>query len=334
MIVAPNSPSARAQLMTSPAARAPPARGTEMRRKTSTSDAPSTRAASSRSPSTAASPARALRMKNGAETNTWARITATVLNAISTPEHGQRLAQQPAPPEHEQQGQPGHRWRQDDGQVDDGLDQPLPGEPPPDEHDRQGQADGHGHDQADRGRGQAQAEGAQDGVGAEGDAQRAVQHGPADEDRDGQPQERGQQDGQGQQRGRTRAAVLARATGHDGGGRNPNPARTAWPSAPTSQSRKACAGIDPGGGADHDPGVGRRDVDLGRAPPRPRPRRWPRRVGRVDDAGVTLAELDLGHDRGHVVLARHDVGLVGRGEVGRVASEAGQVGDELAWRTG
>ena len=71
--------------MTSPAASAAPASGTVIARNTRASEAPSTRAASSRSRSTPAIPARADRTKNGAETNVWARITATVVNAMSIP---------------------------------------------------------------------------------------------------------------------------------------------------------------------------------------------------------------------------------------------------------
>ena len=56
-------------------------------------------------------------------------------------------------------------------------------------------------------------------------------------------------------------------------------------------------------------------------------------VGHVDDAGVALAELDLGDDRLDVVLLGHDVGGVGRGEVGRVAGLLGEVVDELRRRT-
>ena len=47
----------------------------------------------------------------------------------------------------------------------------------------------------------------------------------------------------------------------------------------------------------------------------------------VDDRGVTVAGLDLGHDRSDVVLLRDDVRGVGRGEVGRVAGLLGEVGD-------
>src|SRR6266540_130544 len=85
MIVAPNSPSERAQLMTSPAARAGPASGSVTDRRTDHSDAPSARAASSRSRSTPAIPVRAERMKNGAETKVWAMTTAAVVNGMASP---------------------------------------------------------------------------------------------------------------------------------------------------------------------------------------------------------------------------------------------------------
>ena len=87
----------------------------------------------------------------------------------------------------------------------------------------------------------------------------------------------------------------------------------------------------------------------GPAAARPRrrpPRRWPgtsasagraivstssdgRRVGHVDDGGITLAELDLGQDGTDVVLLGDRVGRDGRGEVGRVALESRQVLDGL-----
>jgi len=85
MIVAPNSPSARDQLMTAPAARPALASGTMTQRKTARSLAPSTRAASSMSRSTAAIPARAERTKNGTATKVWARITASVVNGMTIP---------------------------------------------------------------------------------------------------------------------------------------------------------------------------------------------------------------------------------------------------------
>ena len=85
MIVAPNSPSARAHAITMPAASAGAASGSVIQRMTLGSAAPSTRAASSSSRSTPAMPARADRMKNGAATKTWASTTAATVNGSETP---------------------------------------------------------------------------------------------------------------------------------------------------------------------------------------------------------------------------------------------------------
>src|SRR5439155_26696536 len=85
MMVAPNSPNARAQASTRPAASAAFASGTVTERKTAHSPAPSARAASSRSRFVSRNPARAARTKRGAETKVWATTTARVVNGISTP---------------------------------------------------------------------------------------------------------------------------------------------------------------------------------------------------------------------------------------------------------
>ena len=120
------------------------------------SDAPSTRAASSRSRSTPAIPVRAERMKNGADTNVWARITATVVNGTAIPRTSNGADEQPAPAEHEQQREPGDRRRQHDRQVDDRLEPALAAEPSPGEDERERQPEGDGDDEADRGRDEAQ----------------------------------------------------------------------------------------------------------------------------------------------------------------------------------
>ena len=98
MIVAPNSPSARAQVITSPAASAAPASGTVINRKSCASVAPSTRAASSRSRLTVVIPARAERTKNGADTKVCASTTATVVKATSSPAASERTAERPRRP--------------------------------------------------------------------------------------------------------------------------------------------------------------------------------------------------------------------------------------------
>ena len=84
--------------MTRPAASAAPASGTVIERNSCRSDAPSTRAASSMSRSTPAIPVRADRMKNGADTNVWARITATVVNGTENPSSSNGAASNPRRP--------------------------------------------------------------------------------------------------------------------------------------------------------------------------------------------------------------------------------------------
>ncbi len=136
--------------MTRPAASAALASGTVIERNSWRSDAPSTRAASSRSRSTPAIPVRAERTKNGADTKIWARITATVVNGTEMPRISNGADEQPAAAEDEEQGEAGDRRRQHDRQVDDRLEPALAAERPPGEDDRERQAEGHGHDEADR----------------------------------------------------------------------------------------------------------------------------------------------------------------------------------------
>ena len=115
---------------------------------------------------------------------------------------------------------------------------------------------------------------------------------------------------------------------HDGGGRNPKPARIAWPSGPANQARKACGRGGVRGRLDDDAGVGREHVRrVGHVDGRDLRRGLG--VGDVDDARVALAELDLGDHRLDVVLLGHDVGRVGGGEVGGIAGLLGEVVDEL-----
>ena len=81
-------------------------------------------------------------MKNGADTNVWARITASVVNGTEMPSRSSGRAEQAASPEDEQQREPGDRRRQDDRQVDDRLEQALAAEAPArqDEGERQARA--------------------------------------------------------------------------------------------------------------------------------------------------------------------------------------------------
>ena len=129
-------------------------------------------------------------MKNGAATNVWARTTATTVNGISMPNTAERLADDPASTEDEQQRQAGDRRRQDDRQVDDRLDQPLPAE----RRDAPGRTPAAGRGRRSRTRLTAvvtrlSAQGGEDDLGRRGLGERAARDGPDDEDRDRQPQE-------------------------------------------------------------------------------------------------------------------------------------------------
>ncbi len=258
MIVAPNSPSDRAQLITRPAASAALASGTVMARNSCRSDAPSTRAASSRSRSTPAIPVRAERTKNGADTKVWARITATVVNGIEIAEDVERLRQQAAPAEDEQQGEAGDRRRQDDRQVDDGLQPALAAELPSGQDEGQRQAEDDGDREADGRRHEAQPERVEDDRRGDRRGQRAIEDRPHDERDDREAEEQREQRGQGGERALPPAArsPLARP----GAGR-PQPALRPRPPSRGRQEPEAAQGSP-----------GRRVRRTSRGTPWPRPR--------------------------------------------------------------
>ena len=85
MIVAPNSPRARAQVMTAPAPKLGKAIGRVTVRKTFAGDAPRSAATSSRSRSTRLNPALLARTKNGAATKICASTTAVVVKPTAIP---------------------------------------------------------------------------------------------------------------------------------------------------------------------------------------------------------------------------------------------------------
>ena len=96
-------------------------------RKSWRSDAPSTRAASSRSRSTEAIPVRAERMKNGADTNVWARITATVVNGIAIPSASNGPPSRPRRPRTIRRASPATDGGRTIGRSITASSQPLPG---------------------------------------------------------------------------------------------------------------------------------------------------------------------------------------------------------------
>ena len=126
MIVAPNSPRDRAQLITSPAASAAPARGIVIARKSCHSDAPSTRAASSRSRSMLAIPVLAERMKNGADTKVWARMTAPVVNGTEIPSRSSAGASSPRRPKTRSSANPATDGGRTIGRSTIASSQPFP----------------------------------------------------------------------------------------------------------------------------------------------------------------------------------------------------------------
>ena len=200
--------------------------------------------------------------------------------------------------------------------------------------------------QADRGGDQAQPERIEDRGRRDGRRERPVEDRPHDERDDRQAKEEREEPGDDSERAVAPAARVARSgRGRSGAGR-PRAAglpatssitraagtrsRPGSPgrSGPANQSRNALAAAAFAGRLDDDAVVGRRHVgrvghvdrlDLVGG----------LRVGDVDDAGVALAEFDLGDDGLHVVLLRRDVGGVRRREVGRIAGLPGEVLDEL-----
>src|SRR5258706_16376410 len=84
-MVAPDSPTARAQLNVNPAAMAVSEIGSVTRGNSISPEAPSTLAASSISSGIDAKPTCAARIKKGADTNVCAMTTAAVVNGNSTP---------------------------------------------------------------------------------------------------------------------------------------------------------------------------------------------------------------------------------------------------------
>ena len=104
MIVAPNSPSARAQQSTAPAAIPGATSGSVTRRNVVQRSAPSVAAASSKRASAARSAPSTLITRNGMATNVSAMTTAAVVNGIVTSNcSNSQRADDALPAEHEEQ---------------------------------------------------------------------------------------------------------------------------------------------------------------------------------------------------------------------------------------
>ena len=250
-------------------------------------------------------------------------------------------AEQSTPAEDQQQREAGHRGRQHDRQVDDGLEPALAAELPARQHDRERQSEVDGHDQAHGGRDQAQRE--------------RVEHDRrGDRDRRVEPSRRARTTSVTTGSARKIAKSAATATSelayrpagvrhhanarpspcppnasrlldHDGG-RNPKRFRIAWPVGPGEPVEERHAQRRVRGCLDHDAGVAGPDIRGAGTSTISTPRCH--RVGDVDDRRVAFAELDLRDHRLDVVLSGHDVGGVGGNEVGRIAARR-QVLDEL-----
>ncbi len=196
MIVAPNSPSDRAQVMTRPAARAARA----MRDRDPPEQVELARAVDAGGVLELARHAAEARPRGADEERRrdedLGEDDGEGRERDRDPEHRpQRLAEQPASPEHEEQAEAGDRGRQHDRQVDDGLEQAGAPEPPARQHDRQRQPEADRDDEADRGRDQAELEGVEDGRARERVRQRALGDRPDDEDGDREAEEQGEQAG-------------------------------------------------------------------------------------------------------------------------------------------
>ena len=247
----------------------------------------------------------------------------------------ERLAEQAAAAEHQEQAQAGHGGRQDDRQVDDRLDEPRSAERPPCHQPGERQTERHREHEADRGRDEAQDQGVEHDRGRERVGQRAVQDGASDQDGDRQPEEQQREagdepDGPPPEHGHVRPVVGSHRTppacdprrcagvgaGCHGGGRKPNEDRTACPSGPGQPVEERGRRVLVRRFADDDARIGRRNVgrirDLDR-------RDLVRcgRIGDIDDPCIAFAEFDLGHDCADVVLLRRHVRGVRSRKAGR-----------------
>ncbi len=245
------------------------------------------------------------------------------------PDDLERSAEQSLATEDEQQRQPGDRWRQDDRQVDGGLDQARAAER------AAGQQIGErGPRMIVRTRLTAVVTMLRRSASRTTGLVSASHSPPASSDRPTRAMT-------GTVRNRTSGRLrTARA----------RPGRPCWAAvtpavtaeAERREDRLAVRAGQPGQERlrrvlvlrrlDDDPGICRRHVrvvgdgddrDLGR----------PLGVGHVDDGGVAVARLDLGQDRGDVVFLRHDVRGVGRGEIGRIAGLRRRGSRRAGWRT-
>src|SRR5487761_2695526 len=171
----------------------------------------------------------------------------------------ERLGEEAATAQEEQEGQAGDGGRKNDGQVDDRLDPSRAPEPAPGQDKSQGQAERDREDQADGRRGEAQNESREHDLRAKSAGKGPIEGRPHDESDDRQAEEEPEQPGDADEGAGPPAPAHwrdldrrghpdgpgRRLAGHSSraqaGGRKPNEARIAWPSGPAIQARNACA---------------------------------------------------------------------------------------------
>ena len=313
VIVAPNSPSARAHASTAPATSCGRSNGSTTWRSRKPGEAPSVAAASSYRSSIDRSPASTARMTSGIDTNAAATTAPAVLNVSWMPAVVQEPAHEAAPPERGEQPDAGHDRRQHERQDHDGAQHGASREPRAREDPAERRAQHHRDECREERDHQGQPERRERGLGRE-QRPRVGPRGAHDEPQQRQDHEGGA--GHREHRDDGGRGAPARGRGHGGSlsrqpaGRKPNsPVSLACPGPVVTyvhpllrevRVRRPLHDRDRVGG-DHVHVVG--DVDRLHAG-----RDLGRHVGDVHDAGVGLARGDRGDD-GRVVLGvRHDVG--------------------------
>ena len=145
MMVAPNSPSARAQHRAIPAPSDGAISGRVTRRKVSQRPAPRVAAASSKRRSMARSPASTVMTRNGMATKASAMMAPAVVNGRVTECPSSHRADQPAAAEGQQQGHAADHRREHHRQVVEGPDQVAAGNSTRASRKASGDAEGHRH---------------------------------------------------------------------------------------------------------------------------------------------------------------------------------------------
>ena len=149
MIVAPNSPSARAKASTAPASTDGHASGRLIVRKMRAGDAPSVAATRSYRALTCSNPARAVRTRSGSPMIAIASTTAFHVKTTSIPSRSSTPPDAAAAAQEHEQDQAGGDGRHHERQRHERLDQHAPGKLPP--REQPGEDDARRQDQRRRG---------------------------------------------------------------------------------------------------------------------------------------------------------------------------------------